>query len=130
MRQAVRRERGFTLLEVVVKLLITAIIAGSVAAFLTAPVDAYFDQSGRALLNDSSETISRRLADDLGRALPNSVRIRNAGSRSIVEMLRVESVVFYHWPGELSDASRELDGSLADANFAVFGSLDTASLAG
>lgn len=120
------RPHGFTLVELVVSITITAIIIGFVAMFMTAPVDAYIDQSERAELNDSAQLIARSLADDLRTALPNSVRIRNVGTRSIVEMLRVDSVSFYRSTGELAgDPLRELAFAPAtpDLRFSLFGRL-------
>jgi len=118
---------GFTLVELVVALTISAILVGFIAMFVSAPVDAYFDQSERAALNESTEAISRSFARDLRTALPNSVRIRNAGTRSIVEMLKVETISFYFPSGALglppTQEARELDFVAGDT-FSVFGRLD------
>ncbi len=89
------RSSGFTLIEVVVALVISAILAGFVAMMVGVPVDAYMDQSERAQLTQSAATISRSLAQDLRNVLPNSVRIRNVGDRSIIEMLQVDAMSFY-----------------------------------
>ena len=125
-RFASRPSRGFTLVEVVVSIVITGIVVGFVAMFMTVPVDAYIDQSERAVLNDSSQTVSRWLGSDLRAALPNSVRISNVGNRAIVEMLRVESMSFYRPNGTLAGAlNRELDFSGApDMQFSTFGRVD------
>jgi MSHA biogenesis protein MshO len=122
--RAHERSRGYTLVEMIVALTNTAIVEIFVTSFITAPVDAYFDQSARTLMNDSSETLSRRFAQDLSRALPNSVRIRNAGTRSIVEMLIVERVSWYQPTGSLPPPDRELSIGAADTRFSVFGYLD------
>lgn len=122
-----RAQRGFTLVEIVVALAITAVIVGTVAMLMTTPMNAYLNQTNEAVLVDASEGVARRLADDLRHALPNSVSIRNAGTRSIIEMLRVESVGFYQGSGALSDAVRELDFTAADARFSLFGRIDPAA---
>lgn len=117
---------GFTLIELIVAITITTIVVGFVGLFMTAPVDAYIDQSGRALLNDSAQVIARSLGKDLRAALPNSVRIRNVGSRAIVEMLLVDAVSFYRPTGTFGVPDRELDINPAppDTRFSLFGRLD------
>jgi len=67
-------ERGFTLVEMVMVITIIGIISAIVAVFIKAPVDAYFDSARRAALTDTADTAVRRMARDLRRALPNSVR--------------------------------------------------------
>lgn len=119
------RPSGFTLVEIVVSIAITAIVIGFVAMFMTAPVDAYIAQSERSELNDTAQLVSRSLENDLRTALPNSVRIRNAGTRSIVEFLQVRSMSFYRATDELGGvAARELDFSpIAETSFSAFGNL-------
>ncbi|HEY8539918.1 MAG TPA: prepilin-type N-terminal cleavage/methylation domain-containing protein [Steroidobacteraceae bacterium] len=120
--------RGFTLIEVVVALAIAAILAAFVVTASTAPINAYLDQSGRAQLSDTAAVISRSLADDLRRALPNSVSVTNAGSRSIIEMVLVDAVVNYERADELSDSARGLDFSPAsETQFTVLGYLDASA---
>jgi MSHA biogenesis protein MshO len=116
------RQRGFTLVELVVAITITTIIVGFVALFMTAPVDAYMDQSERTRLNESAQLISRSMEEDLRSALPNSVRISTSGTRTIVEMLRVEAVSFYRSAGELGGATaREMEFPATDNQFSLFG---------
>jgi MSHA biogenesis protein MshO len=69
-----RRQRGFTLIEMIVVIVITGIIAGIVAIFIQAPVQGYIDSSRRAGLTDIADTALRRMARDVRIAVPNSVR--------------------------------------------------------
>lgn len=65
---------GFTLVEMIVTIMITGIVAGMVAVFIRAPVDAYVDTARRAWLTDVADTALRRIARDVQAALPNSLR--------------------------------------------------------
>ncbi|TNC96193.1 MAG: hypothetical protein FD121_1203 [Gallionellaceae bacterium] len=76
-----RRQSGFTLVEMIIVIVITGIIGGIVAMFLRAPVQGYVDSARRAELTDIADTALRRVSRDLRLALPNSVRrTTNAGS--------------------------------------------------
>lgn len=71
--------RGFTLVEMVVVIVITGIIAAAVAVFIQLPVQGYVDTVARGELADEADTAIRRLSRDLRLALPNSVRISSDG---------------------------------------------------
>ncbi|WP_219136543.1 Tfp pilus assembly protein FimT/FimU [Janthinobacterium sp. UMAB-60] len=81
------RQRGFTLIELIVVIVITAIVAGMVTVFIRAPVQSYLDVSARAELADAADTASRRITRDVRLALPNSVRVTNNSSGSFLELL-------------------------------------------
>jgi MSHA biogenesis protein MshO len=66
---------GFTLAEAIIVILILGVISAAIAVFIKGPIDAYFDVSRRAGLSDVADTALRRIARDLQRALPNSVRV-------------------------------------------------------
>ena len=74
------KERGFTLVEMIMVIVITGIIGGMVAVFLKAPVQQYMDVSRRADMTDIADTALRRISRDLRTALPNSVRVIAAGA--------------------------------------------------
>ncbi|MBC7454548.1 MAG: type II secretion system protein [Massilia sp.] len=65
---------GFTLVEAVIVITITGILAGAVAVFLQKPVAAYIDVARRAELTATADIALRRMVRDLRLALPNSVR--------------------------------------------------------
>ena len=67
-------QRGFTLVEAVVVIVITGIIAAGVAVFIRAPVEGYVDSVARAELTDAADTALRRLSRDVNAVLPNSLR--------------------------------------------------------
>jgi len=71
---------GFTLIEAIVVIVITGIVASMVAIFIRAPIDAYTDSARRAMLTDIADTAARRMARELQGALPNSVRVDATGT--------------------------------------------------
>lgn len=79
------RRAGATLVELVVVLVITAILAGAMGVFITRAMEGVRDVSRRATLVDVAESALRRVARDVRRALPNSIRI-GGGARAL-EML-------------------------------------------
>ena len=76
-------QRGFTLVEAVVVIVITGIIAAGVAVFIRAPVEGYVDSVARAELTDAADTALRRLSRDVNSALPNSLRQVGPGNACI-----------------------------------------------
>lgn len=69
-----RLQRGFTLLEAIIVIVITGAIASVVAIFIVSPIEGYLDTTARAELSDVADTALRRIARDIRLALPNSIR--------------------------------------------------------
>ena len=69
------RERGFTLIELVVVMVLTGIIAVLVGRNITRPVEGFIDLGRRAELVDIAELTLRRMTREIHLALPNSVRV-------------------------------------------------------
>ncbi len=67
-------QRGFTLVEMVMVMVILGVVSAMVAVALRGPVEAYFAAARRAALTDVADTVMRRLERDVRKALPNSVR--------------------------------------------------------
>jgi len=65
---------GFTLVEAIMVIVLTGILAATVAVFIRAPIAAYQDVTRRAEMTDIADTALRRFARDIRTALPNSVR--------------------------------------------------------
>ena len=55
-------------------IVLMGVIGGIMSVFIKGPIDAYFSSGRRAALTDVADTTARRIARDLRRALPNSIR--------------------------------------------------------
>ncbi len=88
-------ERGFSLAEAVIVIVITGIIFAIVAMFIRLPVQGYVQSEGRAELTDIADTALRRMSRDLRLALPNSVRVTNVGTRQYIEFLLTKTGARY-----------------------------------
>ena len=71
---ALRRQRAFTLVEMVAVMVITGILATMVFTFVRIPVGNYLAGVARAAAVDAADTSMRRITRDLRLALPNSIR--------------------------------------------------------
>lgn len=69
------RNAGFSLIEMIIVIAITAIVGSMVAVFLRVPLESYIAQDRRARLTDTADTALRRISRDIRLALPNSVRV-------------------------------------------------------
>lgn len=116
----VQRQYGFTLIEAIMVITITGIIAGVVAIFIRAPVEAYVDSARRAALTDAADTVTRRIGRDLQGALPNSVRVDGTGR--FVEFIPIRDAGRYRAEVGTAAGDDPLDfTSAADTSFDVLG---------
>jgi MSHA biogenesis protein MshO len=111
-----QRQAGFTLIELVVTLVLSTVVVSFVSIFISGPVTGFADQSRRARLVDSADTALRRIARDIRRALPNSVRVTTSGGVTALELLSTADGGRYRSqpPGT---AAQVLDFTAADASF-------------
>ena len=114
------RQTGFTLVELIVVLTISGLLSIVVMQFVTAPVEAYVDQSRRTRLVDEAQLATQRILHDVRMALPNSIRV-GCGGRC-VEFLRAVSGGRYR-TGPPGDVLSFLPGD-ADSGFDVLGALN------
>lgn len=110
---------GFTMIELVVVIVVSGILTLSIVQFISAPIDAYVDQSRRARLVAAAESALDRITIDVRAALPNSLRVGCGGT--CLEYLRTASGGRYRSvpPGDpLSFLPAD-----ADTSFDVLGAL-------
>ncbi|MBX3665091.1 MAG: type II secretion system protein [Burkholderiales bacterium] len=112
-----RKTGGVTLVELIVVIAITSIIAAVVAVFIRRPVEGYADAARRAALTDEADTALRRMTRDLRLALPNSVRV-NGG---FVEYIETTGGGRYRAEPNDLGGGNVLDFSAADTAFDVIG---------
>lgn len=106
--------RGFTLVESVLVIALTGVLAATVSLFIVQPVQAYMAASARAALVDQADLALRRIERDLRRALPNSTRV--SGDGLALEMVPVRSAARF-----VTEGSNRLDFTSADTSFDVLG---------
>lgn len=113
------RQNGFTLIEAIVVMVITGIIAAVVAVFIVKPVQGYFDSARRAEMTDTADTALRRMAREIRAALPNSVRVTNGATYSALEFLPVSNAGRYRIDRGVSSSDDPLDFTTADTSFDI-----------
>ena len=80
-----RRQTGFTLIELILVILITGILAGVLFTILRGPIQSSLDVQQRTELVGVAETALQRMSREVRLALPNSVRVSGG---SALEFLR------------------------------------------
>jgi MSHA biogenesis protein MshO len=112
-------QRGFTLVELVMVIVIMGVISGIVAVFMRSPIEAYIASGRRAALTDEADTVVRRIGRDIRRALPNS--IRSSGSQCI-EFIPTKTGGRYRVEEKVVLDDSSLDFSKQDSTFNMLGS--------
>jgi len=117
-------QRGFTLVEAIIVIVVTGVLATVVAVFIRSPMQGYVDSVGRAEVSDAADLALRRMARDLRLALPNS--IRTTSNNSAIEFLETKAggryVAVEDGSGDFLDFN-----NAADTTFAVFAPMKSLS---
>jgi MSHA biogenesis protein MshO len=115
-------QRGFTLIELVMVIVTMGVIGGIVSVFMKGPIDAYFASARRAALTDVADTTVRRVARDIRRALPNSLRLPSSGSpSSCIEFMPTKTGGRYRAEVNASGNGDILNFAAADTSFDMLG---------
>ncbi|MFQ5659794.1 MAG: type II secretion system protein J [Gammaproteobacteria bacterium] len=78
-----RSTAGFTLIELIVVITLTGIIATLVARNISRPIEGFIDLGKRAQLVDITELALRRMSREIRLALPNSVRLTDGVTQNM-----------------------------------------------
>lgn len=121
---------GFTLMEAVLVMVITSIIAGSLVLFIRMPVQNYVDAAGRAELSDTADLALRRMVRELHGALSNSVRIYDNGTVTVLEFIPTSAAGVYQAVEDNLASGSPLDFQVAgNKNFTVLSAMPAAPYA-
>jgi len=112
-----RRQAGFTLVEAIIAIVITGVLAGIVAVFISGPIQGYVDSVRRAELTDAADIALRRMTRDVRQALPNSLRTVPGG----FEFITTKAGGRYRDSGDGSTGGNVLSFTTASTDFDVLG---------
>ncbi len=107
-------QAGFTLVETVLVIAITGVLAAVVSSFIVAPVQAYLGTAARAALGAQADGALRHMARELRSALPNSVRVTASGLA--LEFIPTTAAARY-----ATEGSGALQFGVLDTGFDVIG---------
>jgi MSHA biogenesis protein MshO len=113
-------QRGFTLIEMIMVIVITGILSGMVAVFIKGPVESYFDMARRAELTDVADTAVRRMARDIRSSVPNTLR-NPPGSDQCIEFMPAKAGARYRAEQTATSTGNVLDFTTTDDRFEMLG---------
>lgn len=109
--------RGFTLVEMVISITILGIVSATVAGFVGPTIRGYVDTERRAEMSDAADTSLRRIATDIKKALPNSLRGPSIASNSCFEFIPTIGGGGYRAVTSNAGAGDILDFTTTDISF-------------
>ena len=122
--------RGFSLIELVIVIILTGILAGVLFMILRGPLQAYVQIERRVALIDIVETALHRMTREIRLALPYSVRADAPGGFEAVEFIRTLDGGRYRNRGVNRLKFNQASGTFDVFNTLVnFASIDTAAAA-
>lgn len=128
-----RKSHGFTLVELIVVMVVTGVLAGILVVFFRPAMQNYLAAGRRAELTDLADTTMRRMARDIRLSVPHSVRLINNGA---IEMIptsmggRYRSAPDTNWDTLEANDTMSLDVTQATSGFDVLTPMPTRPSAG
>lgn len=107
----ISRETGFTLVEMILAIVVSAILAAGIVEFIGRSVEGLDSSSNRNQLASAGRTAIDRLALELHNALPNSIRATTAtaGGNQCIEFIPVHAATSYINPSFRGSGSSSFD---------------------
>lgn len=125
-----RFQRGFTLVELIVVMVVMGILAGVLMVFFKPALSGYFDTARRAVLSDVADGAMRRITREVRVSVPNSVRL---WGNQWIEMVPTSSGGRYRVGADIAwDAAHAADPSRwmdPGQSYTVFDTTTSASAA-
>ena len=119
-----QKQRGFTLVELIIVIVVTGTLAVVIAPIVMKPFLAYDSSSRRVALVDAAEAAMRKITRDVREAVPNTLRTNG----SVIEFMPIQGGGRYRY-GELTGDplvdDKTLTPSVADTKFETLGSLSS-----
>ena len=81
MASRISKQRGVTLVELVVTIVLMGILAGGTVAFVISSTQSYVDTATRNQLSAIGRIATQKLEQAIRLAVPNSIRVTTADSR-------------------------------------------------
>ena len=130
-RKPRHRVGGVTLLEMVVVMVLTAIVAGAVV-FLAAPIQQAADVTVRAQLTDTTDNALQRIGRDVRLAVPNTIRVHVAGGVSYLEFVPMRAGGRYRIAatGAACAGANDLSFEVTDTCFSALGTIPSGFVSG
>ena len=128
-QHATGSQRGFSLVELVIVIVLTGVIGGIVAMQLGPTIEGYLKVGRRAGLTDQADTALRRIVTDVRAAVPNSLRLLGA---QCLELVPTSAGGRYRTGPDVAQAGNEaiLEPDTAATRFDVVTSFDAVPAAG
>jgi len=89
------KDRGFTLIELILVIIILGIMSVGIAGFITLTTQTYLNVSDRDELLGNTRFVIERLNREIRNAVPNSVRVKNSNSMQCIEFVPIEASTTY-----------------------------------
>jgi MSHA biogenesis protein MshO len=122
--QRITSQSAFSLLELIVVVVLLGILATGAGMLIVNPIAAYDATQRRQQLVDQGEMALRQIANDVRRALPNSLRVTPVGSGWALEMVNSVDGARYRDQNQdgVGGSDEVLEFSAADTDFNLLGS--------